>query len=471
MSLTFKRDKDGGRQDEQNQANSNYVSTFESEHNDAAATLNPPAILFKTADEKENEEEADKEAQVVQGYDMPVEDGSDEGSGADDIGNSGAPNEDPGDFFSTVNLPFQTASPVQQKVNPSLVAQLSKKDGDSDKDTGKVEKKIALNFPDIPLGEKDFKYVKASSAIASSLEVSFMVDKSLENTPDEVAIGPKGLAVKKEGPNLIKKEISDKIKVELKGGLEVNSFGGKVGMEAKFGEETLFEGAAVEFSFVEMDWSQPAEDKIKILSTTIKCPEKKVEGNFPIGGENHKFVAKFLLQIGLEANKKELVKQILMRFGQAASSEIAIAGGMILAGALTIANALYNVYMGKDIRKRIDDNIDQILSYGKGFKAGYTGEGGGGSLVGLSQGIKARMNAYLKVPPLVFDKKLKEEGIDKVFFPAMYQAVQRLKIVAIKKFKQDHGIEDEDNRHLILFKKVLDASTSSNYLQNRILEI
>lgn len=352
--------------------------------------------------------------------------------------------------------------------------QFSKPDAKK-KDDGKVEKKISLAIPSLELAKKDFKYVTATANLATGLEVGIRVDKSMTHLPDEIAVGEKGLAVKKEGPNLAKSEIADKINLEVKNGIEINSFGGKVGIECKLGGDNIFTGIGVEFSFVDIDWKEKdIEDKLKILTATFKSPEKSYKKKWTIAGEQYEVTGKLQLQGELKPNKAELARQIVMKFGHLFTAELAIAGGMILAGGLAIGNALHSVYMGKDMRNRIDLNIEKILSFGRGFKTGYTGKSSGsGSLVGLMQGLNARTDSMLKMPPIVFEEKLKTKGMDSVFFPAMYQAVQGFKKNALDQFKKDHDLSEDDdsNNDLKLFKKVLDASCSSNYLQKKILEI
>ncbi len=354
---------------------------------------------------------------------------------------------------------------------PQNIFQFEKPKGEKEK---KVEKKMSLAIPAKKIKEQDFKYVKATLTIATGLEVSFMVDASMANYPDEVAIGEKGLAFKKEGPNIVSKEIEQKLNLEVKNGLEINSFGGKVGMDCKLGEKSIFSGVGVEFSFIDVNWSETDPlDKIKILNATIKSVEHAIKLPFNFNGETHTMTAKIQPQVDCEVNKVELIKQIVQRFGHLFTGELAIAGGMVLAGAATIAAAVHNIMMGKEIEERVENLINQIISYGKGFKSGYTGSGGGGSFSGFSTGIQARIQAYNKMPPAVFDTKIKSEGMGSTFSDAMYQAVQTLKNKAIEQFKIEHDVDEDSffKSDLVYFKRRLGYLCESKYLRDRLSEI
>jgi len=365
-------------------------------------------------------------------------------------------------------------SPLQKMASSSQVFQFSKPDKAAEKKAEKVEKKVSISIPDKKILERDFKYAEATLNVASGLELAFLVDKKGPDLFDEVAVNKKGLALKKEGPNLVSKEIEQKLSLEVKNGVELSSVGGKVGLDCKLGGESIYSGTGVEFSFINVDWTESDPlDKIKILTTTFKSPEvtKKISGT--IGGELHTLTAKIQLQCEVEASKRELLKQIVMRFGHLFTAECAIAGSMVVAGAATIAAALHTIHMGKEIEERVENLIESILSYGRGFKGGFTGKYIGGSIDGVFKGTSARVAAHQKMPGAVFDAKIKSEGVGSTFSDAMYQAVQNLRAQAIEQFKKDHDVDDDSffDHDLKKFKQRLKYLCESKYLRDRLSEI
>ncbi|HEY4346860.1 MAG TPA: hypothetical protein VGM80_04665 [Gaiellaceae bacterium] len=325
--------------------------------------------------------------------------------------------------------------------------------------------KNTATFPEKELGEKELDYVTVTLSLGGSIDYEYtpaatpatgtpaaspQASTSTSASPSpENTTAPPPQADGSNGPTPLPSPKDGEVKGS--GGINAGPDGGKyqaeVGIEfekratgilegctpkAKIGGETdgdkggklgvefSLEGDKFEPKFAFNLFEMDAQKGIHFAQLETAVDWKIHEWTFNAAdGTALKITPKATLKVAIEPNYEAIFQYLLEEGGAEVVAEVAIAGGMILIGVVTIVATLATLGDGEDEAKAIDNAEkakDQIVS---GFVMGATGEPGDfkddftmeGYLRGkqwrddLTAGNRGR---GIPVPPSVLDTKAKE---------------------------------------------------------------
>ena len=337
--------------------------------------------------------------------------------------------------------------------------------------------KATYNLPEKELGQRDLGYVEAT------LSVSGLVDYEVTPPPPtappaEGGGGPpasggptplpspgsgevKGSGGVSSGGDGMKYQAEVGVEFEkravglFEGSTPKAKFGGEANADqGKLGLEFSMEGERFEpkfaFNLVEMD----AQKGIHFASLETGIDWKIHEWTFVAkDGASVKVTPKVALKVVLEPDYERIFTYLLEEGGAEVAMEAAVAGGMIMAAAVTIVGFLMTLGDGEAEARAIDNASRARRQLVAGFTAGATGEdmqfSDDFTMEGHNRGTQWRndlrqgkLGKGIPVPPSVLDEKTKENRA-KIESSATATANQLMHEALVQRYWEIHWVRRE----------------------------
>jgi hypothetical protein len=241
-------------------------------------------------------------------------------------------------------------------------------------------------------------------------------------------------------------------------GAEKTNKSAEIGVEG--GLEGQWASTSVKFVIVGKDYS---EGSIEIATLKWKVVELKKEFPFELLGKSRKLELKGSVELSFEPDWARIGAWLLEQLATEAAIEAAVVGGIIVAGAATIAYAVYAIATAGEIAERVDAAAANLRGATAAYRAVMTGgerPGGPGADIGAREADSALARATVPLPSIFEENKKKDLSVE-----AWNALAPKVRAAAIEDYWKVHwfekwvaGPEGMGSGGFRTFKRVLDAA-------------